>query len=73
MKSSEESIWATWAFVFILIILFLLYSFFAYRFIGDKGHPNWDFGVVEDVPAASPYSVYKKLPYPQHVRGSEGE
>jgi hypothetical protein len=73
MKTSEASVVTTWVFIFILTILFLLYGMFAYNFIGDRGQPIWDFGVMEDVPAASPYSTYETLPYPQHVRGSKGE
>jgi hypothetical protein len=73
MKKTEESVFKTWLFIFILTGLFLLNSFYAYKLIGDKGPPTWDFGVVEDVPAASPYSTYQKLPYPQHVRGAKGE
>ena len=34
---------------------------------------TWNYGTVKDVPAESPYGVYKKLPHPQHVQGAEGE
>ena len=73
MKKSDESVFATWLFIFFLVGLFLIYSLLAFKFIGDKCQPYWDYGVIEDVPAASPYAIYEKLPHPQHVKGSQGE
>jgi hypothetical protein len=73
MKSSQESILRTWVFVLFLTVVFLLYSFYAYQLIGDRDMLTWDFGVVEDIPASSPYAIYEKLPYPQHVKGSKGD
>jgi len=69
----DESVLATWVFIFILVLLFLLNSFFAYRLIGDAGPPSWSYGTVQDVPASSPYAVYELVPHPQHVRGRKGE
>jgi hypothetical protein len=37
------------------------------------GQPTWDYRPILDVPAESPYAVYQRLPYPQHVRGAKGE
>jgi hypothetical protein len=73
MKSSQESILRTWVFVLFLTVAFLLYSVYAYQLIANRDMPTWDFGVVEDIPAASPYAMYAKLPYPQHVKGSKGD
>jgi hypothetical protein len=50
-----------------------MFNFFAYSIVGDMGPPTWNYGTVKDVPADSAYGIYKKLPYPQHVQGAEGE
>ena len=71
--TSKESILATWVFIVILVLSFLIYSFFTFVLVGDRGQPPWAFGIVEDVPGESPQAIYKKLPHPQHVRGQEGE
>ena len=73
MKSSDESVFATWIFIFILTSVFALTSYLAYTVIGDAGQPGWRYGTVRDVPAESPYAIYQKLPHPQHVRGTKGE
>jgi len=73
MKSSEESVVATWVFIFILALAFATTSYLAYTVIGDAGQPGWRYGTVRDVPAESPYAIYQKLPHPQHVRGTKGE
>jgi hypothetical protein len=61
-----------WIIVCAVAILFVLYGFFAFFVIGDKGQPDWDYGSVEDVPAQSVYSTYPYRgrvvqPEPQHV------
>jgi len=71
--TSNESEKLTWVCILVLAVGFLIFSFFAYRVVGDMGQPTWNYGTVKDVPAESPYGVYEKLPYPQHVRGAEGE
>ncbi len=73
MKTTDESVFATWIFIFILISIFALTSYLAYTVIGDAGQPTWRYGVVRDVPAESPYAVYPKVLYPQHVQGARGE
>ncbi len=72
-KTSQESVFATWVVIFILVLYFLAYSLFTYMVVGDSGQPSWDMGIVKDIPAGSPYAIYKKVPYPQHVRGEKGE
>jgi len=72
-KTPKESVFATWVFVIVLVLYFLIYSLFTYKFVGDAGQPTWDYRPVADVPGESPYAMYEKLPYPQHVRGDEGE
>jgi len=73
MKSSEESVVATWIFIFILALVFATTSYLAYTVVGNAGQPSWKYGTVRDVPGESPYAIYKKLPYPQHVKGAKGE
>lgn len=71
--ASKESVFATWVFIFLLVLYFLFYSLFTYTHVGDMGQPTWDYRPVKDVPGESPYAIYETLPYPQHVKGAEGE
>ncbi|MBW1696037.1 MAG: hypothetical protein JRH18_09105 [Deltaproteobacteria bacterium] len=73
MTEKKGSIFISWVIITLLILYFLLYSLFSYLVVGDRGHPGWDFGTVRDVPAGSAYAIYKKLPYPQHVKGQMGK
>jgi hypothetical protein len=63
----------SWVVVWLLATAFLLYGLFMYVVVGDKGAPDWDFGIVEDVPGKSIYSTFPepagatKEPTPQHV------
>lgn len=59
--------------VFLLALFILVKGFFAFYVVGDRGQPSWDYRPVKDVPAESPYAVYDVMPFPQHVRGAEGE
>ncbi len=62
-----------WFYVCGLALFFLLYGLFMFCAIGDKGPPEWDFGIVEDIPGASVYSTNQPItggtatPEPQHV------
>ncbi len=62
-----------WFFVIGLAVLFLIYGFFMFFTIGDKGPPGWDFGDVEDIPGKSIYSTSPQPagntgePEPQHI------
>jgi len=62
-----------WLIVGSMVLLFLLYGFFMYFAVGDKGPPSWDFGVVPDIPGQSSYSTHPPSqgkgtePEPQHV------
>jgi hypothetical protein len=69
----NESVLKTWLLVFSLVALILGKGFFAFFVVSDLGQPTWDYRPILDVPAESPYAVYQKLPYPQHVRGAKGE
>ncbi len=65
----------TWYMVWSLAFFFLIYGLFMFIVVGDKGPPDWDFGVVEDIPGKSVYSTYPQpagaTPEPrgQHVSG----
>jgi hypothetical protein len=71
--TSKESVLATWIFIIILTVYFLIYSLSAFFLIGDRGEPPWTYGIVEDVPGESPAAIYELLPHPQHIRGQKGE
>ena len=67
-----------WIIVCIIAVAFVLYGFFAFLFIGDKGPPDWDAGAVKDVPGSSDYSTAPldeggPSPEPQHVAGMPSE
>jgi hypothetical protein len=68
----KSSAGLTWLAIIVLVLFVLLNGAFAYFLIGDRGQPSWDYRPVQDIPSASPYSVYQPLPYPQHVRGERG-
>ena len=70
---NNESVLKTWLLVFSLLALILGKGFFAFFVVSDLGQPDWDYRPILDVPAESPYAVYQKLPYPQHVQGAKGE
>jgi hypothetical protein len=65
----------SWIIVWLLAIFFLIYGLFMFFVVGDKGPPDWDFGIVEDIPGKSPYSTSPEPagsagePAPQHVTG----
>ena len=69
----RESGLKTWVAIFLMVSFILAKGFYSFFVVGDMGMPNWDFPIVADVPAESPYAVYPLLPYPQHVRGERGE
>jgi len=69
----KESTFVTWVLIISCMLLVLIQGFFAFSVVGDRGQPDWDYRPVKDVPGASPYAMYDKLPYPQHVKGTEGE
>jgi len=65
----------SWAIVWFLAIFFVSYGLFMFFVVGDKGPPDWDFGIVEDIPGKSVYSTFPQPsgatsePAPQHVAG----
>ena len=69
----KESTLVTWVVILLCMLLILIKGLFAFSVVGDHGQPDWDYRPVKDVPGESPYAMYEKLPYPQHVKGSEGE
>ena len=72
-NSYETSEFRSWVIIGLILAFILTKGVFAFVAVGDRGQPDWDFRPVGDVPGESPYAVYEKLPYPQHVRGSGGE
>ena len=72
MDHKKESELKTWIMVFLLLAVILFQGYLALFVVGDQGQPDWDFGVVKDVPGESPYAVYP-LDNPQHVEGLKEE
>jgi hypothetical protein len=69
----KESSFVSWVIIFLLLALILGKGLFSFLVVGDLGQPTWDYRPIKDVPAESPYAVYELVPYPQHVKGAEGE
>ncbi len=63
----------TYIVIVAVVALILFKGALALVMVGDQGQPDWDYRPILDVPAESPYAVYKPLPYPQHILGAEGE
>ncbi len=72
-EPEERSGRTTWIIISLIVFTILLKGMYAFVLVGDRGMPNWDYRPVVDVPGKSAYAVYESLPYPQHVRGREGE
>ena len=72
-SNHKESSFVTWVIIFLLLALILGKGLFSFLVVGDLGQPTWDYRPIKDVPAESPYAVYELVPYPQHVKGAEGE
>ncbi len=72
-SNHKESSFVSWVIIFLLLALILGKGLFSFLVVGDLGQPTWDYRPIKDVPAESPYAVYEPVPYPQHVKGAEGE
>jgi hypothetical protein len=70
---SSSSAGITWIVIFLLLGFILAQGFYSFYVVGDMGQPSWDYRSVEDLPGSSPYAGYPHLPFPQHVRGEQGE
>ena len=71
-STHKESVKLTWLLVVFCLTVILAKGFFAFFMVGDLGTPTWDYRPVKDIPGESPYAIYEKLPFPQHVMGKEG-
>jgi hypothetical protein len=69
----KSSVKATWIVIILLALFILFKGALSFLVVGDMGQPDWAFRPVRDVPGESPYAIYEPLPYPQHVKGAEGE
>lgn len=72
-EPSERTNRLSWIIIGLIVGAILIRGFWTFFWVGSMGMPNWDYGIIKDVPAESPYAVYEKLPNPQHVRGQGGE
>ena len=61
---TSTSTFRSWIIVLGIAASFFLWGIFLFATVGDKEPPDWDFGVVQDVPGQSPYSTgsAKELP-----------
>ena len=72
-SNHKESSFVSWVIIFLILAVILVKGLFSFLVVGDLGQPTWDYRPIKDVPAESPYAVYELVPYPQHVKGAEGE
>ena len=56
-EHAGQTNWRGWLIVIAMAVLFLLWGFFVFFSVGDKGPPSWDFGVIKDIPGESHYST----------------
>lgn len=71
-EKKSESALKTWIVIFLLLGIVIFQGYLCFSVVGDQGQPQWDFGVIKDVPGESPYAVYS-LENPQHVNGQDEE
>lgn len=63
----------TWLLVAAMLAIVFFQGWLAYTVIGNLGQPDWDYRPIPDVYGESPYAIYPPVPYPQHVRGPQGQ
>ncbi len=63
----------TWLLVAAMLGIIFFQGWLAYTVIGNLGQPDWDYRPIPDVYGESPYAIYPPVPYPQHVRGPQGQ
>ncbi len=70
-QQSSTSSAKLWILISAMALAFLLYGIMMFYVVGDKGPPDWDFGVVQDIPGKSQFSTFSgkvtSLPEEQHV------
>ncbi len=72
----QTSVFKTWLLILFFVAIVAFQGWLAYTLIGDLGQPDWDYRPIKDVPGESAYAIsdpYHPLPYPQHVRGAQGQ
>jgi len=72
-SNEKDSAFTTWVIIVLLLAWILVKGLFSLFVVGDMGQPTWNYRPINDVPGESPYAIYRVLPYPQHVKGAEGE
>jgi len=61
-ESRKEDIRA-WSIVAGIAIFFFLWGLVIFFTVGTKGPPDWGFGVIEDIPGESTYSIHGPRPF----------
>lgn len=69
----KDTVALTWIWIITLFFTVLGIGVFTFFVVSDKGNPTWDYRPVKSLPSESPYAVYQKLPFPQHIKGKGGE
>ena len=71
LHKKDQSALRSWLVVVGIAVAFLVWGLLVYVSVGDKGVPNWNFGVVEDIPGQSPYSTHQTKKFPNLVPSLE--
>jgi hypothetical protein len=67
----EQRALRSWLVVVGIAVAFLIWGLLVFVWVGDKGVPTWNFGVVEDIPGQSLYSTHQMRRFPSLVPSSE--
>ncbi len=59
VEEKDHSTAKSWIIVLAISFFFFLWGLFIYFAVGDNWPPPWSYGIVEDVPGQSVYSVSK--------------
>ena len=70
-QEKGEGALRSWLVVMGIAVVFLVWGLLVYVWVGDKGVPNWNFGVVEDIPGQSLHSTHQLKRSPSVVPSSE--
>lgn len=63
----------SWMIIALLVFIIAVQGLMTFFIVDNPEVTAWDFRPVPDVPGQSPYAIYEKLPYGQHIKGAKGE
>ncbi|HAA05215.1 MAG TPA: hypothetical protein DCE18_17870, partial [Syntrophobacteraceae bacterium] len=70
-QDNNDNAMRSWLVLMGIAASFLVWGLLVYVSVGDKGAPNWNFGVVEDIPGQSSYSTHETKRLPSLIPSSE--